>query len=154
MKYLVRVDFEPDMLIMEVFNKIDDKDILYTERKPEVVSMFFKYHTNDNTSMEYYKELLSKDEVFFRTKVKSISIVAREEQDILSFKPKPKKFMFKVTFRGENEVVGTKLKDAFEELGFGDCGSWGSFLAQEKCYMWTYDENHPIKLEIEELNND
>ena len=154
MKYLVRIDFEPDVWSMNVSSFINLDDTLYSERSSDVFSVFFKYKTDDNTSMEYYKDLLSKDEVFFRTKVKSISIVAREEQDILSFKPKPKKFMFKVTFRGENEVVRTKLKDAFEELGFGDCGSWGSFLAQEKCYMWTYDENHPIKLEIEELNND
>lgn len=113
-----------------------------------VDGMTFYTNYREDKGLDFYKHLL--DEEGLLDYIESISVVAREECVVETYKTKPKEYRISLKFKCEDFKKTENLRKYLTEL-FDAGGSTGSMLAGDTWYYYYFDENSPVKLEVEEM---
>ena len=112
---------------------------------PDGRTFYVRY--GEDRNIDFYKKFLKEENLL--DYVESISVVAREECVLETYNTKPKEYRISLKFKCEDfkktEILRKSLAELFE---FG--GSTGSMFAGDTWYYY-FDENSPVKLEIEEM---
>ena len=113
---------------------------------PDGRAFYVQY--GEDRNIDFYKKFLEEENLL--DYVESISVVAREEYIVETYKIKPKEYRISLKFKNKDHEKTSKLRKALTEL-FDDGSSTGSMLAGDTWYYYYFDENSPVKLEVEEM---
>ena len=107
---------------------------------------FYVWYSEDR-NIDFYKKFLEEENLL--DYVESISVVAREECVVETYKTKPKEYRISLKFKCEDFKKTENLRKSLTELFEFSC-STSSMLAGDTWYYY-FDENSPVKLEVEEM---
>lgn len=113
---------------------------------PDGRTFYVQY--GEDRNIDFYKNFLKEENLL--DYVESISVVAREECVVETYKTKPKEYRISLKFKCEDFKKTENLRKSLTEL-FDAGGSTGSMLAGDTWCYYYFDENSPVKLEVEEM---
>lgn len=113
---------------------------------PDGRTFYVRY--GEDRNIDFYKKFLKEENLL--DYVESISVVAREECVLETYNTKPKEYRICLKFKDKDHEKISKLRKALTEL-FEDGGSTDSMSTGDTWCYYYFDENSPVKLEVEEM---
>ena len=112
---------------------------------PDGRTFYVRY--GEDRNIEFYKNFLKEENLL--DYVESISVVAREEFLVETYKTKPKKYWLDISYKHKDMEKIQELNKVLSELGFRDLGASGSCI--DITTHWGFDENSPVKVVVREV---
>lgn len=103
---------------------------------------------NEDKCLEFYRDILNDEGLL--DYVESISVVAREEFVVETYKTKPKEYWLDISYKHKDTKKIQELNKVLSELGFRDLGGSGSCTVDDNTTHWIFDENSPVKVVVRE----
>ena len=113
---------------------------------PDGRTFYVRY--SEDRNIEFYKKFLKEENLL--DYVESISVVAREEYVVETYKIKPKEYWLDILYKHKDMKKIQELNKVLSELGFRDLGGSGSCIVDDNTTHWIFDENSPVKVVVHE----
>ncbi len=113
---------------------------------PDGRTFYVRY--GEDRNIGFYKKFLKEENLL--DYVESISVVAREECVVETYKTKPKEYWLDISYKHKDMKKIRELNKVLSELGFRDLGGSGSCIVDDNTTHWMFDENSPVKVVVRE----